>query len=1088
MTDILKRENISYRNDINSVKFNKIIPLRKREPSFERKNIKITARTESSKIGNYKMENNINNVNKTPINNFINMSNIIKLNNENINNKNDIKNNKENNITDLNMIIQNKEKAKTFNRQSSNQKIKVTTNINKNKSNQISNNSKNKKEKSQGDIYIKKCINDNLVFLNNDNNKTTIIKNEKIIKSNSKLRKEEQKPNKNNTKRNTDGIIHIGNKEMLLNENLRQIKEKSNKVKAKINKDKDNQSKYFNYTINPQNNELYEAFPENNFKNKILTSSSMKKINTQKPNNNNINNQIESLLKTRKNIDINTEYQINPITNTFSPEKNVIANNLNNTTSKVKLKTNNFITNIEMDKDKEFFQLTENSTILKNKSNVKVKLDNKIEDPEIEVRIIDTKRKDNIIFNNKRIPTKNNKNRNKEIYNNIIFDESNKYNNREIKNNNNTAKSNNVKIKNNQSVNEQINRNSTYNNNESSFFTININNSNIDEINNEPKHNVGNYNFVNNIFSNENINIFNINSQISKSNQNQNNINNTNNNRINSVKVLKSNSNTNKNITNPKFPIFNENKNNNFNSNNNYSNCNTGYTTNNILNQNNNNHIFSNINNKLKKETEIKDVNNKNNKEKENKDEIVLIEFDEEKAPKNTLEALNNSICKNELKKIESLNKKHMEELKEKDISLDKSTSLRVFNVSQEDFIEKDDEVIELLNAEPSRDNIGKIDNNNNHQSNEEDESEIIIQNSEFSIMNEYSKYNYSLNNKNIYQNSHINSNNNNTKNNKIINNNNPNINIDNILMKDTSIISNYGIKGCKSITQAGKERTGHRKKNQDNYIIEKNLNNILGFNLFAILDGHGENGHIVSQLASKYIIKKFTNITKEFNDTESIYNLLKTCDFQNIINIFLEIDNEIIYQNKFDITLSGTTCVLVIQLGEHLICSNIGDSRAILIYEENNKNKIFELSHDSKPDIPEEKKRINLMGGAVEKVVDENGETTGPYRVYIKDMEQPGLAMSRSFGDKKGKSCGVIAYPDIIEFNLNTHDCKYMVICSDGVWEFLSNEEVMEIGNKYYGHNNMNDFCNELLKKSTEMWQNEENYMDDITIVTVFF
>ena len=1098
MTDILKRENISYRSDINSVKINKMIPLRKREPSFERKNVKITARTESSssKIGNYKIENNNNNVNKTPINNYINMSNnIIKLNNENnlygdLNKQNDIKNNKENNITDINIIIQNKEKAKTFNRQSSNQKIKITTNINKNKSNQILNSSKNKKEKSQGDIYIKKFINDNLVFLNNDNNKTTNI-NEKIIKSNSKLAKEEIKVNKNNAKRNTDGIIQIGNKEMNLNENLRKIKEKSNKVKAKVIKDKDNQTKHFNYTINPQNNELYEPFPGNNIKNKILTSNSMKKIYTQKPNNNNINNQIECLLKTRKNIDINTEYQTNPTTNTFSPEKNIIVNNLNNTTTKAKLKTNNYITNIEMDKDKEFFHLTENSSILKTKSKAKMKLDNKKDEPEIEVRIIDTKRKDNIIFNNKRIPTKNNKNKNKEIYNNILTDENSKYINREIKNknNNNTAKSNCVKVKNNQSSNEQINRNSTYNNNESSFFTININNSNIDEINNEPKHNLGNYNFVNNIFINENINIFNINSEISKSNQNQNNINNINSNRINNVKVLKSNSNTNKNITIQNFPIFNENKITNFTLNNNYSNCNTGNTTNNILNQNYNNHIYSNINNKLKNETEIKDVNQKNNKEKDNKDEIVLIEFDEEKAPKNTLEVLNNSIYKNELKKIESINKRHMEELKEKDISLDKSTSLRVFNVSQEDFIEKDDEVIELLTAEPSKDNIKKIDNNNiHHQSNEEDESEIIIQNSEFSIMNEYSKYNYPINNKNIYQNTHLNSNNNNTKNNKINNTNNPNINIDNILMKDTSIISNFGIKGCKSITQAGKERTGHRKKNQDNYIIEKNLNNILGFNLFAILDGHGENGHIVSQLASKYLIKKFTNITKECNDTESIYNLLKKSDFQNIINIFLEIDNEIIYQNKFDINLSGSTCVLVIQLGEHLICSNIGDSRAILIYEENNKNKIFELSHDSKPDIPEEKKRINLMGGTVDKVVDENGETTGPYRVYIKNMEQPGLAMSRSFGDKKGKSCGVIAYPDIIEFNLNNNDCKYMVICSDGVWEFLSNEEVMEIGNKYYIHNNMNDFCNELLKKSTEMWQNEENYMDDITIVTVFF
>ena len=62
------------------------------------------------------------------------------------------------------------------------------------------------------------------------------------------------------------------------------------------------------------------------------------------------------------------------------------------------------------------------------------------------------------------------------------------------------------------------------------------------------------------------------------------------------------------------------------------------------------------------------------------------------------------------------------------------------------------------------------------------------------------------------------------------------------------------------------------------------------------------------------------------------------------------------------------------------------------------------------------------------------------------------------------------------------------MVICSDGVWEFLSNEDVMIIGNKYYGQNNINEFCSELLKKSTGKWEMEENYIDDITIVAIFF
>ncbi len=504
------------------------------------------------------------------------------------------------------------------------------------------------------------------------------------------------------------------------------------------------------------------------------------------------------------------------------------------------------------------------------------------------------------------------------------------------------------------------------------------------------------------------------------------------------------------------------------------------FNSNNLNKDKNENTIKNNIITNQKKEEKIKTQNEPN--------KINNINIQQNMNNKDN----NDEVIENFKKDIEIQN--NVEEIKEKDTFLDKSTS-RVIQMHQEDFIEKDDEVINLLNPELQKENINNNNINNNLNPNEE-ESEIIIQNSEFSIIN---NNNYILNNQNIYQNININIFQNNSKNipnNNIktkpnLNNNNnhqnANINIDNTTMKDISISSNCGIRASKSLTQAGKERTGHRKKNQDNFIIEKNINNIPEFNIFAVLDGHGDNGHIVSQLASKYLIKKFTSITQDFNDVESVYNFLKKSDYQKIINIFLETDTEIITQTKFDVSLSGSTCVFVLQLGEHIICANIGDSRAILIYEENGKNNIFELSHDSKPDVPEEKRRIELLGGIVDQTKDENGERTGPFRVYMKNGEQPGLAMSRSFGDKKAKCCGVIPFPDIIENNLKLN-IKYMVICSDGVWEFLSNEEVMEIGDKYFYQNDINEFCNQLLKRSTEIWENEENYMDDITIVVVFF
>jgi serine/threonine protein phosphatase PrpC len=49
---------------------------------------------------------------------------------------------------------------------------------------------------------------------------------------------------------------------------------------------------------------------------------------------------------------------------------------------------------------------------------------------------------------------------------------------------------------------------------------------------------------------------------------------------------------------------------------------------------------------------------------------------------------------------------------------------------------------------------------------------------------------------------------------------------------------------------------------------------------------------------------------------------------------------------------------------------------------------------------------------------------------------------MSRSFGDRVAASVGVIAEPEITEYKFHEED-KFMIIASDGVWEFIESEEV---------------------------------------------
>ena len=299
-------------------------------------------------------------------------------------------------------------------------------------------------------------------------------------------------------------------------------------------------------------------------------------------------------------------------------------------------------------------------------------------------------------------------------------------------------------------------------------------------------------------------------------------------------------------------------------------------------------------------------------------------------------------------------------------------------------------------------------------------------------------------------------------------------------------------VKLSKATSEAGLD-DGNKKTNQDVYIHEKNINGILNFNIFGVLDGHGDFGHLASNFVKRYILNRITNHSriKNLKTSKEIYKELIKNNHRLITNIFLDADIQI-KKEKFNCEMSGTTCVIVIQLDENLICANTGDSRAILVYDESpNHNlkhtRVFNLSYDAKPELPKEKERIIKCGGEVEKMLDENGLGFGPFRVWVKEKSYPGLSMSRSIGDMDAKTVGVIPNPEFVEYKIDSKT-KYMIICSDGIWEFLSNEAVMTIANKFYLRSDAFGLCQNLTNQALNFWLKEDNYVDDITVVTVFF
>ena len=303
---------------------------------------------------------------------------------------------------------------------------------------------------------------------------------------------------------------------------------------------------------------------------------------------------------------------------------------------------------------------------------------------------------------------------------------------------------------------------------------------------------------------------------------------------------------------------------------------------------------------------------------------------------------------------------------------------------------------------------------------------------------------------------------------------------------KTVNALKEGRVKNVGSYSQAGKSEDGFTKINQDSFLVLQSEYNLKDFNIFCVMDGHGINGHLVSRYLMKYINLFFKN-NKKMNasnqNEDSIYQRLKKSDYHILRRLFRHAERDLHKKTKIDANFSGTTCVMVAQIGDRFICANIGDSRAIMI---KTGNEIVPLSIDQKPDDPEESKRIVQNGGEISQYED-NGEKSGPYRIWKKGEVYPGIAMSRSVGDFIATSLGVVPEAKFIEEKID-QDCKFIVVASDGIWEFLDNKRVGEIVMPYYKNDDPDGACKALIKEATEWWNKEDIVVDDITVVVVFF
>jgi len=255
------------------------------------------------------------------------------------------------------------------------------------------------------------------------------------------------------------------------------------------------------------------------------------------------------------------------------------------------------------------------------------------------------------------------------------------------------------------------------------------------------------------------------------------------------------------------------------------------------------------------------------------------------------------------------------------------------------------------------------------------------------------------------------------------------------------------------------------------------------------VCDGHGSAGHDVSKFIKDKLPEKLRfNINKRPSKTDSVIKILE--------DSFIQVNEELLNKTNIESDFSGSTCVSVLFTQDKLYCANLGDSRAIIgrCTKENKDNKTTILnwsynllSRDHKLSEIDEKERIIEKGGRVEPYQDIKGNFIGPMRVWLKEENSPGLAMSRSFGDTIAASVGVISEAEIFEWNLTKED-MFIVLASDGVWDFLFNQEVVELIKDFYLKDDISGAAEFLIEEATKRWINEDDIIDDITVILVFF
>lgn len=167
----------------------------------------------------------------------------------------------------------------------------------------------------------------------------------------------------------------------------------------------------------------------------------------------------------------------------------------------------------------------------------------------------------------------------------------------------------------------------------------------------------------------------------------------------------------------------------------------------------------------------------------------------------------------------------------------------------------------------------------------------------------------------------------------------------------------------------------------------------------------------------------------------------------------FLECDRVMRTEESLKDEMAGSTAVVVLTQGKDLWCANAGDSRCVAGVA----GTALALSEDHKPTDVKERARIEAAGGFVEQ-----------------NRVNGNLALSRAMGDfvfkmndKLGQADQIVTCDPDIQQATVAADWDFLLLACDGIWDVLSNQEVVDFVTQRLGQGmEPEDICEQLMTR----------------------